>query len=90
MHLRGVCGDSLDSMQGPNYQVTSVLEVINHAKNSWLPFNANKFSMVSKVIRVVVVDIIIKEEGQKAENWWKVCPCHKNLWSWESVEVVRL
>jgi len=34
MHLRGVCGDSLDSMQGPNYQVTSVLEVINHAKNS--------------------------------------------------------
>jgi len=32
MHLRGVCGDSLDNMQGPNYQVTSV--VINHGKNS--------------------------------------------------------
>ena len=29
VHLQGACGDSLDSMQGPNYQVSSTGVVIS-------------------------------------------------------------
>ena len=41
MHLRGACGDSLDSMHGSNYQVTIVgIVTLQNFKNRKCPVRA--------------------------------------------------